>query len=124
MEALTRDAGRLHAFLDSGSTRGRTNVVPALYQAHALLTGQGGDRVVAVFGDGDLGDAAGAGRKSDAMRAEDIGITSRGLGLASAQSADVISTKTTGGGPRVADADDVADSIAGMAGGLRRAGRR
>ncbi|MCZ2826062.1 MULTISPECIES: vWA domain-containing protein [unclassified Modestobacter] len=121
---LTRDQGRLHAFLDRASIHGGTNVVPALHEAHALLTGQKGDRVVAIFGDGDLGDAAGARRKSDAMRADNIRIITCGLGLASAESLDVISTETTAAGPRVADVNDIADSIAGMAGGLRRTGRR
>jgi Mg-chelatase subunit ChlD len=122
--ALTREQRTVHAFLDRASIHGGTNVVPALHRAHALLAGQKGDRVVAIFGDGDLGDAAGARRKSDAMRVENIRIITCGLGLASAQSLDVISTESSDTGPRVADADDIADSIAGMAGGLRRTPRR
>ncbi len=122
--ALTRDGGELHMFLDRASSGGGTNVVPALGAAHRLLADRRGDRVVAIFGDGDLGDAAGARAKSDVMRAENIRIITCGLGLASAESLDVISTEATGAGPRVADATDIADSIAGMAGGLRRTGRR
>ncbi|MCZ2817247.1 vWA domain-containing protein [Modestobacter sp. VKM Ac-2984] len=120
---LTRDGRTLDRFLGGAGIRGGTNVVPALYQAHQLLANRGGDRVVAIFGDGDLGDVAGARAKSDVMRAEDIRIITCGLGLASAESLDVISTEATGAGPRVAAQDDIADSIAGMAGGLRRNGR-
>jgi uncharacterized protein with von Willebrand factor type A (vWA) domain len=121
---LTRDGGELHRFLGRACGGGGTNVVPALGAAHRLLADRSGDRVVAIFGDGDLGDAAGARAKSDVMRAENIRIITCGLGLASAESLDVISTEATGAGPRVADATDIADSIAGMAGGLRRTGRR
>jgi Mg-chelatase subunit ChlD len=117
---LTRERHQLERFLRTASIHGGTDVVPALHQAHALLAGRPGDRVVAVFGDGDLGDEAGARAKSAAMRAENIRIITCGLGLASATSLDVISTETAGSGPRVADADDIADSIAGMASGLRR----
>jgi len=122
--ALTRDGAELHRFLGGARSGGGTNVVPALEAAHRLLADRRGDRVVAIFGDGDLGDAAGARVKSDVMRGENVRIITCGLGLASAESLDVISTEATGAGPRVADATAIADSIAGMAGGLRRTGRR
>jgi Mg-chelatase subunit ChlD len=120
---LTRDRAEPDAFLRTAVIRGGTNIVPALHQAHALLADRRGDRVVAIFGDGDLGDAAGARAKADLMRAEHIRILTCGLGLASAESLDTISTETGGAGPRTADPNDIADSIAGMATGLRRAGR-
>ncbi len=119
----TRDRRELDDFLGAASAHGGTDVVPALQRARRLLDGLGGDRVVAIFGDGDLGDEAGARVTSAAMRGEGIRIITCGLGLASADSLDAISTETTGGGPRMALADSIADSIAGMATGLRRGGR-
>jgi Mg-chelatase subunit ChlD len=120
---LTRDRAQLGASLDSASIHGGTNVVPALFRAHDLLGGRKGDRVVAIFGDGDLGDTMGARTKADAMQADEIRILTCGLGLASAESLDVISTETAGAGPRVAHPEAISDSIAGMASGLRRKGR-
>jgi Mg-chelatase subunit ChlD len=117
---LTRDHRRLTTFMTKARSHGGTNVVPALFRSHELLADRRGDRVVAIFGDGDLGDAAGARRKSDIMRAQDIRIITCGLGLASAENLDTISTESTDAGPRAAQPDSIADSIAGMASGLRR----
>lgn len=76
--------------------------------------------MIAVVGDGDLGSPGAATMRPGQLRAENIRMITCGLGQASAESLDVISTESTGAGPRVAEADDIADSIAGMASGLRR----
>jgi uncharacterized protein with von Willebrand factor type A (vWA) domain len=117
---LSRNSSQLLSFLHTATIHGGTNVVPALRSAHSILDRRSGDRVVAIFGDGDLGDRPGALQKSAVMRAENIRIITCGLGQASAESLDVISTETQDVGPRVAHADDIEDSIAGMAGSLRR----
>jgi uncharacterized protein with von Willebrand factor type A (vWA) domain len=119
---LSRDRQELTRFLRTATAGGGNDIVPTLDRSQALLKYRRGDRVVAIFGDGDLGDEAAARRKADALRAGNIRIITCGLGLASAESLDVISTET-GDGPRVAQVDDIADSIAGMASGLRRRGR-
>ena len=43
------------AVLDSARIHGGTNLLPALVRCHQVLNGFTGHRVVAVFGDGDLG---------------------------------------------------------------------
>lgn len=121
--ALSRDRQRLMSFVSTARSHGGTNVVPALFRSHELLADRRGDRVVAIFGDGDLGDVAGARRKSDLMRTQDIRIITCGLGLDSAASLDTISSESLDGGPRAAQPDTIADSIAGMANGLRRRSR-
>ena len=119
---LTRDREQLVRFLRGATAGGGNDIVPTLDRSRALLRDRPGDRVVAIFGDGDLGDEAAASRKAHALGTENIRILTLGLGLASAQSLNVISTETADE-PRVAHADDIASSIAGLASGLRRRGR-
>jgi hypothetical protein len=121
---LTRDRGDLVRFLRTATAGGGNDIVPTLDRSYALLQRRGGDRVIAIFGDGDLGDPGAATTRAVQLRAENIRIITCGLGQASAESLDVISTESTGAGPRVADLDDIADSIAGMASGLRRRPQR
>ncbi|MCZ2826061.1 vWA domain-containing protein [Modestobacter sp. VKM Ac-2982] len=120
---LTRDRGELVRFLRTATAGGGNNIVPTLDRSRALLQDLAGDRVIAIFGDGDLGDPGAATARAAQLQAENIRIITCGLGQASAESLDVISTESGGAGPRVAAVDDIADSIAGMSSGLRRRGR-
>lgn len=119
---LTRDPAVLDRCLRAARVGGGTDVVPALGSARALLGGHRGDRVVAIFGDGDLGNERGARSAADAMGAEGIRIITCGLGEASAESLGTISTESVAGRPRMASTGSISDSIAGMATGLRRRG--
>lgn len=106
------------ALLASAHSSGGNDVVPCLTRAHELL-GQGtGDRVVAVFGDGDLGDQQRAQQKAAVLVADNIRILTCGLGDSSAADLAVISTETSA--PRSASAESIGSSIAAMATGLKR----
>lgn len=118
-QAITRDQGAVLRFLRAAQCEGGTDIVPALRLADRLLRERRGDLVAAIFGDGDLGDPVGAVRQSEVMRSHNIRIITCGLGLASAQSLDVISTEENSA-PRATATETIADSIAGMATGLRR----
>ncbi len=120
---LSRDRQELTRFLRTATAGGGNDIVPTLDRSESLLKGRVGDRVIAIFGDGDLGDPGAATARAAQLRAENIRIMTCGLGQASAESLDVISTESGGAGPRVAAVDDIADSIAGMSSGLRRRGR-
>jgi hypothetical protein len=78
-----------------------------------------GDRVLAIFGDGDLGDQQTAIRTAALLKADGIRIITCGLGDESAAQLGVISTETTES-PRSATSGTIADSIAAMARGLAR----
>jgi uncharacterized protein with von Willebrand factor type A (vWA) domain len=115
---LGRHRNPLVDYLRRAQAGGGNDICPTLRHAEAELVPRRGDLVVAIFGDGDLGDEAAAKREADRLRAKSIRIITCGLGQASAESLDVISTED-GAGPRTADTDRIADSIADMASGLR-----
>jgi Mg-chelatase subunit ChlD len=98
---------------------GGTNIVPALDHSHQALAGLRGDRVIAVFGDGDLGDTAGATTRAEAMHAEGIRIVTLGLGAGAASALDVISTERREA-PRVVDESNISSGIAGLARVLKK----
>ena len=79
-----------------------------------------GDRVLAIFGDGDLGNRQAAETKAAELIADDIRILTCGLGDGSAQELASISTEKAA--PRTATSETLADSIASMAQGLIRKG--
>ncbi|WP_006246532.1 vWA domain-containing protein [Mycolicibacterium tusciae] len=112
--ARTIDKALTHGLSDGGGT----NIVPALEHSHRVLTGLRGDRVVAVFGDGDLGDVSGARRHATAMHAEGIRIVTLGLGHGAATALDEISTEDREI-PRVVDEENISTGIAGLARALK-----
>jgi hypothetical protein len=77
------------------------------------------DRVLAVFGDGELGSPQAAIAASKPLIADNIRVITCGLGETSAAALDVISTETAET-PRSAGSETIADSISSMATGLRR----
>lgn len=117
--SVSSDVGKIRATLRGAGAMGGTNVVPALVAAERMLHDRGGDLVVAIFGDGDLGDRAGALRQAREMRAKNIRILTCGLDGSSAKSLDEISSEQRDR-PRSAADGDVAGAVAGMASGLRK----
>lgn len=98
---------------------GGTNVVPALDHAHQILRQLRGDRVVAIFGDGDLGDGHGAIQRAATMHAEGIRILTLGLGHGAASALDTISTERLEA-PRVVEEGRIASGIADLAQVLKK----
>lgn len=110
--------------LASAKVDGGTNVVPALTRAgEHLLQMQVTDRVVAVFGDGDLGDRTKAVSTAAELRASGVRIVTLGLGELSAQALGVIATDPDDV-PRAASAASLREDIRGMAKGLTLRKRR
>jgi uncharacterized protein (DUF58 family) len=100
---------------------GGNNLLPPLEYCHQVLDRFTGDRVVALFGDGDLTPKPQVLVKVAQMKAENIRFVTRGLGPYAAQEFGEISDEE----PSTAAIDDVADlaeGIADMATSLRRLG--
>lgn len=116
---LTRERAPLVNYLRTAAAGGGNDICPTLRHAEAELSDRQGDRVVAIFGDGDLGSQSAAELEADRLRADNIRIITCGLGYSSAESLDAISTEE-GAAPRTAEPETIAESIAAMASGLRR----
>ena len=107
--------------LDRAVAGGGNSAVPFLSLAHRqLMALDVRDRVVAIFGDGDLGDRRLAEAKASELIRDNIRILTCGLGEGSAQELAAISTEQAA--PRVATTDSLTDAIASMAQGLLRKG--
>lgn len=118
----TEDGQPTYELLDGGNfPTGGTNLYPALCRSHDILRPYTGDRVVAIFGDGDLGFQAGqALQKVAEMKSENIRFTTRGLGAVAAQAFASISDEEPEK-TRVDSVEDLAEGIASMATVLRKA---
>jgi hypothetical protein len=116
----TEDGRPAYELLDGGNfPRGGTDLYPAACRAHEILAPYVGDRVVAIFGDGALGNQAGfALREIEEMKRENIRFVTRGLGDVAADAFAAISDEAPEE-TRVDSVDDLADGIAGMATALR-----
>lgn len=111
---------RIDAILKQGLTAsGGNNIVPTLDLCEREMGDYRGDRVVAIFGDGDLGDPDSAKRKAETLHQKGIRILTLGLGAGSASALSVISNEDRTQ-PRMVEADRLADGIAGLAGALKR----
>jgi Mg-chelatase subunit ChlD len=98
---------------------GGTSLLRPLEKCHKILDQfKGQDRVVAIFGDGDLGPREQVLAKVTQMKAEDIRFVTRGLGAASAREFAEVSGEEQ---PSVTvnGVDDLADGIAAMATSLK-----
>lgn len=105
----------------AADSSGGTNVLACLGLAHRqLMAMDAGDRVLAIFGDGDLGNRQAAEAKAAELIEDNIRILTCGLGEGSAQELASISTEKAA--PRTATSENLADSIASMAQGLIRKG--
>jgi Mg-chelatase subunit ChlD len=103
----------------AADSSGGTNVLACLDLAHRqLMATDAGDKVLAIFGDGDLGNRQAAEDRAAHLIRDDIRILTCGLGEGSAQELASISTEKTA--PRTATSENLAESIASMARGLIR----
>ena len=125
----TQDGKAARRLLDrTKNASGGTSLLRPLEKCHEILDrfrGQGQDRVVAIFGDGDLGPRERVLAKVAQMKAEDIRFVARGLGSVAAREFAAVSGEEQ---PSVAvsGVDDLATGIAEMATSLKSAtaGRR
>lgn len=115
---LSRDREEVDQLFASAHATGGNNIVPTLRLCESMLEGKTGDLVIAIFGDGDLGPASAAVKEAHRLLEKNIRVITCGLGDASAAQLGAISSETST--PRVAQADDIAGAIAGMAAGLKR----
>jgi len=116
--APTSDGATARALINAATINGGTNVCPALRRASEFLEECRGDLVIAIFGDGDLGDAQQAETIASALVDKGIRIITCGLGLDSARSLAQISTEGRLM-PRTTDVNRLSEGIASMAAGLR-----
>lgn len=97
---------------------GGTSLLAPLHRCHQILNEYSGDRVVALFGDGDLGPRDLVLAKVAQMKAEDIRFVTRGLGaLAVCEYARVSSEDPSA--VEVRQVENLAAGIAGMAASLK-----
>jgi hypothetical protein len=89
-----------------------------LHRCHQILDGYSGDRVVAIFGDGDLGPRDAVLAKVAQMKAEDIRFVTRGLGTVAVHSYAEVSSEDPSD-VEVRDVGGLAAGIAGMAASLK-----
>lgn len=117
---LTRDRKALFNFLARASVSGGNNIVPTLLHCERELDRRVGDLVIAIFGDGDLGNPTAAKTEGARLTAKNIRIITCGVGQASATELGAISSEIPDAGPRAAQVGGIAEAIAGMAATLKR----
>ncbi|UQU64313.1 VWA domain-containing protein [Couchioplanes caeruleus] len=115
---LSADPGPVLAGLDRAYSSGGTNVTPTLRAGITALGSLTGDRVLAVFGDGDIGPVAPAVAAAREAAALGIRIIVRGLGSHAAASLAQIATEGLEGA-EITGSGSIASGIAGMATSLR-----
>lgn len=122
MTALSRDIRSALEVLRSAKAGGGTDVLPALEAASKeLLQSSEEDKVIAVFGDGDLGrNREEAVSLSRDLASQGIRIITMGLGSSSADALSDIATENYDGETNVATSNTLAEDISGMSRGLRR----
>ncbi len=114
---------KLEAHLASLMPGGGNDIQPTLHRCWEELSGLAGDRVVAIFGDGDLGPAEPAKLLAGELASDGIRIITKGLGDDSARTLDSISTEMLKT-PRAASAETLEADIAAMSAGLKKPGAR
>jgi Mg-chelatase subunit ChlD len=118
----TEDGKAARRLLDrTRNARGGTSLLRPLERCHQILDqfkGLGQDRVVAIFGDGDLGPRERVLAKVAQMKAEDIRFVTRGLGSTAAHEFAEVSDEEQPS-VRVSGVDELAEGIAGMAASLK-----
>ncbi|HEY0486786.1 MAG TPA: vWA domain-containing protein [Mycobacteriales bacterium] len=121
--APSRDAAPALDALDHASAGGGNNLLVPLLECEGILAGRRGDRVVALFGDGDLTPKDAVLRKVAQMKADNVRFVTRGLGPYAAGEFALVSSED-GGEVEVRSVTELADGIAGMARSLRSLGPR
>ena len=107
--------------LRHASASGGNDLLIPLRWCHDLFRRFDGDRVVAIFGDGDLTPKEAVLQKVAEMKAENIRFVTRGLGAMAAREFGKISSEEPSR-TEVKDVRSLAAGIAAMAGSLRKAG--
>ena len=97
---------------------GGTSLLGPLHRCHQILDEYTGDRVVAIFGDGDLGPREPVLAKVAQMKAEDIRFVTRGLGALAVQEFAKVSSEDPSD-VEIRQVGDLAAGIAGMAASLK-----
>lgn len=111
--------------LDRADAASGTDLLPALVECERILAGRRGDRVVAVFGDGDLGiRKKRVVAKVGELKADGVRFVTRGLGSHAAAEFALISSADDESPVEVRDVTELADGIAGMAKSLGSLGKR
>jgi uncharacterized protein (DUF58 family) len=103
------------------SAKGGNDLFVTLQQCHAVLNRFTGDRVVAIFGDGDLSPKEQVLVKVAAMKAENIRFVTRGLGSYAASEFGAISDEEPSTAA-ISDVSTLAEGIADMATSLKHRG--
>lgn len=101
---------------------GGNDLIGPLHRCHQILDRFTGDRVVALFGDGDLTPKDLVLPKVAQMKSENIRFVTRGLGWMAAQEFGEISDEAAASAA-VNRVEDLAAGIAGMAASLKRGSR-
>lgn len=110
-------AGVRHAF-------GGNFLIGPLSQCHQILDRATGDRVVALFGDGDLTPRTEVLAKVAQMKSENIRFVTRGLGTLAAREFAEVGSDEEAAQVEVRSVDELAAGIASMAASLRSRGTR
>jgi hypothetical protein len=100
---------------------GGNDLLVTLIHCHQILDRFTGDRVVALFGDGDLTPKAAVLVKVAQMKGENIRFVTRGLGSYAAQEFGEISDEESASAT-IGDVADLAEGIADMAASLKHRG--
>lgn len=109
----------VEAFVRSARIAGGTDIVPTLEFLDRNIGDLTGDRVAAIFGDGDLGvNRPRALAKAAELRAKGVRIISCGLGDGAASALDEISSEGREKPRSAGTVDEIEETIANMAGQL------
>jgi Mg-chelatase subunit ChlD len=114
----TADGKAAMRLLGRARSGGGTSLIRPLERCHQVLDRFTGDRVVALFGDGDLGPRQRVLAKVAQMKSEDIRFVTRGLGATAAREFGEISSEEASSAA-VDGVNDLADEIADMATSLK-----
>jgi Mg-chelatase subunit ChlD len=114
----TPDGDHALAILDQARAGGNNDLIGPLIQCHEMLNEFTGDRVVALFGDGDLTPKPQVLERVAQMKSENIRFVTRGLGAFAAREFGEISDEGADAA-HVDRVEDLAEGIAGMASALR-----
>jgi uncharacterized protein with von Willebrand factor type A (vWA) domain len=126
IEALTKpeaDTGKAKRLLATARAGGSNDLIGPLETCHDVLSKFTGDRVVALFGDGDLTPKSRVLEKVAQMKADNIRFVTRGLGALAAQEFGEISSEEPSTA-EVGGVEDLAAGIAAMAGALKASKKR
>lgn len=114
----TPDGKDARTVLHQARAGGGNYLIGPLSSCHQMLDEFTGDRVVALFGDGDLTPKYEVLERVARMKAENIRFVTRGLGAMASREFGEISDEDAGAA-RVDRVEDLAEGIAGMAASLK-----